>query len=424
MNSGDPVAIVGAGACGLVAALTLADAGVDCVVIERDALPQGSTALSSGFIPACGTRWQNAIGVADSPAIFAADICRKNKDGAKRAVVDAAVAIIGPTLEWLADRHGIPFHVLQGFRYPGHSCARMHAVPEKTGAALMGRLLAAVQRAHVDLMTQARVVSVGLSSLEIERPDHSKERIPFSALLFACNGFGGNREMVRRYIPEIAEAEYAGHPGNQGDAARWGEALGAQLADMGGYQGHGSWAIPHGKLLTWALMTEGAILLNACGRRFVDERVGYSEAAREVIAQPGRFAWCIYDERLHQLGLSFPDYVELNEAGAIRSASELSALLRAANLRGEPLRSEIAGFRPPFFAVKVTGALFHTQGGLEIDACARVLDRAGNPLPNLYAAGGAARGLSGGHVWGYLSGNGLLSAVALGRIAANSIAAN
>ena len=66
--------------------------------------------------------------------------------------------------------------------------------------------------------------------------------------------------------------------------------------------------------------------------------------------------------------------------------------------------------RPPYYGVRVTGALFHTQGGLCIDATTRVLDRAGQPLPNLFAAGGAARGVSGDAAWGYLSGNGLLSA--------------
>ena len=50
------VLIIGGGACGMAAALTLADAGVECVVPERDALPAGSTALSSGLIPACGPR--------------------------------------------------------------------------------------------------------------------------------------------------------------------------------------------------------------------------------------------------------------------------------------------------------------------------------------------------------------------------------
>ena len=52
----------------------------------------------------------------------------------------------------------------------------------------------------------------------------------------------------------------------------------------------------------------------------------------------------------------------------------------------------------------------------------RVLDGDGQPLANLWAAGGAARGVSGNHVSGYLSGNGLLSAVAGGYIAAHAMA--
>ena len=76
----------------------------------------------------------------------------------------------------------------------------------------------------------------------------------------------------------------------------------------------------------------------------------------------------------------------------------------------------------PFYAVKVTGALFHTQGGLDIDADCRVLRADGTAFPNLLAAGGAARSVSGNAVWGYLSGNGLLSAVAGGYIAAHTAA--
>ena len=79
--------------------------------------------------------------------------------------------------------------------------------------------------------------------------------------------------------------------------------------------------------------------------------------------------------------------------------------------------------QPPWYAVKVTGALFHTQGGLVVDSRARVCDAAGRSLPNLYAGGGAARGVSGAHVWGYLSGNGLLTAVTLGWIAGLAAAA-
>ena len=78
---------------------------------------------------------------------------------------------------------------------------------------------------------------------------------------------------------------------------------------------------------------------------------------------------------------------------------------------------------PPFRAVKVTGALFHTQGGLAIDAIGRVKRNDGTIFPNLFAAGGAAAGVSGATAAGYLSGNGLLTATVLGRFAGEAAAA-
>ncbi len=65
----------------------------------------------------------------------------------------------------------------------------------------------------------------------------------------------------------------------------------------------------------------------------------------------------------------------------------------------------------------MTGALFHTQGGLAVDADARVRRKGGGVFPNLFAGGGAARGVSGPHANGYIAGNGLLTATTLGKIA-------
>jgi fumarate reductase flavoprotein subunit len=421
-----PVVIVGAGACGLVAALAARDAGAEVVVLERDDRPSGSTALSSGFIPAAGTRWQRAAGIEDSPEAFAADVQRKNHGEADPRIVEAVCRGIGPTLEWLDDRHGVRFGLLQGFVYPGHGRLRMHAVAEKTGAALMAALLSACR--EVDILAAARVAEVvhenrSVTGVRFERPDGAVEEVECDALVLACSGFGGNREMVGRYLPEIADALFFGHVGNQGDAVRWGRALGAAVKDMTAYQGHGSVATPLGILITWALMTEGGIQVNERGERFSNEHLGYSEQCLPVLEQPGRVAWCIYDERLHQLGMTFPDYREAHAAGAIRAAPDLPKLddtLRQVQAYAEGKARDLFGrdftAKPklvaPCYAVKVTGALFHTQGGLVIDQTARVL-----PLANVFAGGGAARGVSGAHVWGYLSGNGLLSAVALGAIA-------
>lgn len=438
-----PVAIVGAGACGLTAALMLHDAGVDCVLLERDAAPSGSTALSSGFIPAPGTQVQRARGIDDSPQRFAADIQAKAHEQAAPQLVAAYTQAIGPALDALQADHGLDFVLLDDFLYPGHSTWRMHAVPEKTGTALMGRMQRAADAAGLPLLTQALVRELWLNDedqvigIGYERPDGVMEHLACDALILACNGFGGNPALVREWLPAMRDATFGGHVGNDGSALAWGQALGARLADLGAYQGHGSWAVPQGVLVTWALMMEGGVQINARGERFHDETRGYSEAAVAVLAQPGGVAWNVFDDALLRFARSFPDFCDAEAAGAVKTCADTTALARLLGCEEAALQATLAGVAPgvtapdgrvfkralqaPFHAVKVTGALFHTQGGLDIDAHCRVLHGDGTPFPNLLAAGGAARGVSGQEVSGYLSGNGLLSAVAGGYIAARTV---
>jgi len=445
------VVIVGAGACGLIAALAAHDAGAEVMVLERDERPSGSTALSSGLVPACETRWQRAMGISDPIDQFVGDIQAKAKGEADPSLARTVAAASGRTLEWLADAHGQEFVLLDGFRYPGHSVLRMHAHPDKTGGALVNSLAAAVERAGIDVVTSAHVTALfgepdgRVKGVEITRPDGATEALGCETLVLACNGYGGNAEMVARHIPEMADALYFGHVGNQGDAVRWGEALGAEALHLGAYQGHGSVATPHGALITWAIMMEGGIQVNADGRRFSNEHEGYSEQSVKVLAQPGRIAWNVYDTRLHDLAMQFEDYRNAETGGAIRRAESVEALAALTEVPLAALQAslaEVAGHVagrsacpfgrdfntapaldcPPYFAVRVTGALFHTQGGLSIDESGRVLRADGSTLPNLFAGGGAAVGVSGTSVHGYLSGNGLLTAVTLGRIAGNAAA--
>jgi fumarate reductase flavoprotein subunit len=152
----------------------------------------------------------------------------------------------------------------------------------------------------------------------------------------------------------------------------------------------------------------------------------------------------VFDERLHRLMQAFEDYRDAIEARAVRSASDAVALATVTGLPETALQRTMAevaemasGVRScpfgrdfrgkpslvaPFHAVKVRGAIFHTQGGLVVDGRARVLREDGRAFPNLYAGGGAARGISGPSAWGYMAGNGLLTATTLGRLAGETAA--
>ena len=445
-----PVLVVGAGACGLTAALSAADSGAEVLILERDPRPSGSTSLSAGLIAAAGTRLQREHGVDDSPAIFADDILRKTHGEVDRALVGAITEASGPLIDWLQDRQGLDLHLVGGFLFPGHTQLRMHGPASQTGADLEAMLLAAAGREGVDVMASAsvedlyaeadgRVVAVG-----VVRPDGRRELIGCEALILACGGYGGDRSLVARYIPEMAEAEYCGHASNTGDALRWGEGLGAEVLDLGSYQGHGSVPRPHAAPLTWAVITLGGFQVNAEGRRFSDESLGYSEHAETILAQPGGFAWNIYDARCEEAAIPFADYKEMQRLGAIKEAASVEDLAAVTSLPPDALRATMAEaarlaagegrdafgrdftksppLAPPYRTAKVTGALFHTQGGLAIDGDARVLRPDGSALPNLFAGGGAARGISGPGASGYLAGNGLTTATVLGRIAGRSAA--
>ncbi|NSX54942.1 FAD-dependent oxidoreductase [Parasulfitobacter algicola] len=429
--------IIGAGACGMVAALAAKEVGQNVLIIEADAIPAGSTALSAGLIPAAGTEIQRAAGIEDTPDLFASDIQSKAKNENPADLVAEMATQAGPTIDWLVNRYGLPFSLVADFDYPGHSRRRMHGLPTRSGAELINALRATCEDEDIDIICERRATELyhdGLmiKGIAVSVPDGTTETIACDKLILACNGFGGNRDMVAKYMPAIKDGLWFGHDGNRGEAVLWGEKLGAKLHHLGAYQGHGNVAHPHGILITWAVITEGGVQVNDKGERFWSEAQGYSEAAQAVLSQPGGQAFAIFDARIADIARQFEDFKQAEAVGAIHTADTLVKLASLLGLPATTLQKSIYGIplgqrdefgrhfgqtplSPPYYGVRVTGALFHTQGGLMTDISGRVQHKSGRFFPNFFAGGGAACGVSGDADTGYLSGNGLLSAVVLGR---------
>lgn len=450
---GVPVLVAGGGACGAVAALAARAGGAEVLLIEQDDPPRGSTAMSQGLICAAGTRAQEAAGVLDDdPDRFFADIMAKTRGQTDPVLARAIAQGAGPCIDWLIDAHGLPFTLDTRFRPAyGHTRARVHGWLGRGGEDLIQFLHQRLVESGVDVLLRARLKDIvagpdgAVRGVVIERPDGAEERIGCETLILATSGFAANEHLVAANMPELAGVLHHGHEGNRGEGILLGQGLGAAVADMGSYQGYAMLADPQGISLPPGHLVEGGVLVNAEGQRFVDESEDIAGMLHAVQAQPGGHVWAIYDGRIEDLCAYIPETQQLMALNAAKAADSLEGLAATIGVPGatlaatlsETLEARRAGAQdrfgrlwtdahppsPPYRALRVRGALYHTQGGLQVDAEARVLRADGTPFPNLFAGGGAARGVSGPSHWGYLPAMGLCAAVTLGRLAGQSAAA-
>jgi len=444
------VLVVGGGACGFAAAIAARDEGCETAILEKLARVGGNSALSTASVPGAGTRFQRAAGIEDSPDRMFGDLMAQSGPHdcpeLTRVLADTSASLV----EWLADRVEARIGLITEYRHVGHSVPRLHAPRSRRGQDLVDDLVAAANRRQIPiaegnpvsrLLADDHCAVIGAA---VKDAGGKESLLRARKVVLATNGFAANRDLVREFCPEVAKAEYFGALGSTGEAILWGRALGADIANAGAYQGYAAIAYPQGSLLSWTTMEKGGILVGADGRRFGDESIGYSGYTRSVMAQ-GEFAFAVFDERIRRVADQEEEFRELVEHRGVKQGGTIKELAAAfgldAGVLGETIeaynraaRGETrdgfgrrnCGLAPlvaPYFIARVKPGLFHTQGGLRVDSGARVLRPDGTPVRNLFAGGGAAAGVSGRTgCAGYSSGNGLLAALGLGRLAGISSA--
>jgi fumarate reductase flavoprotein subunit len=448
--------VAGAGAAGMMAALVAAHRGASVLLLERDPGGPSNLMVSGGLFPGAGTRYQAQAGIADDPERFAGDAHAKAGGAVDPPVLAAIAAQSAPAVHFLADIAGLPIKLLAGLPVPGHSAPRLHATPAESGRELHALLRAAVDAcARIHRVDEAEAIEL------LTEPDPSpatgaptirglkalvcgqSRDFAAPAVLLATGGFAANQALLAEYLPEMKGALHIGAGANDGRAVRLGRALDADVGFMQGYQGQGHVNPPEGRTrLGMSLPPLGAFLVNRDGRRFVAEDIGPSELAAFVLAQPGGVALEVFDARIHASASTQGPYREAFEAGKIQIAQSPADLAHRFNIPLLPFEETFARFSAavasghdpewgrkrfgpalvaPLYAAWVTGALAHTQGGLRVDANARVLRRNGSVIEGLYAAGGAAASISGVGGAGYLPGNGLAQSFGLAMLAAQHV---
>ena len=196
MQADVDVLVIGAGACGLAAAITASDEGASVAIVEKLDRPGGNSSLSTGSVTAAGSRFQREAGITDSPETMVRDLMAIAGETDDADLVRRLAEVSAETVEWLVDTVGARLTLVTAYKHIGHSVPRLHAPVSRRGQDLVDDLLAAVARREIPL-------AVGIAVKE---------------LIVDAGAVGG--------------AQYFGALGSTGEAILWGEKLGAAFANM------------------------------------------------------------------------------------------------------------------------------------------------------------------------------------------------
>lgn len=445
--------IIGGGLAGFCAALEATRAGLDVVLIEKQAETGGSSAMSGGCLAFAGTDLQQAGGIEDSSELLFKDLREvgqfENDESLVRAYTDNQL----DTYQWLKQQ-GVAFsRAVEASS--GQSVPRVHTVDPADMVRTLAARVKETGNAKVLTGTAAARLIRNVETGRIDGATATRDGKEFAifgrrGVLLASGGFCRNAEMVHRYAPQYDDAVFIGGEGNVGDGLKMAWLLGADHRDMiyikGTYGKHPTDETNHHSCLA---VYKGAIAVNQDGHRFVDESISYKLLGDACIRQPYGATYQILDRRILESGENHTRILDLErrlEEGLMIEADSLEQLAALIEVPANTLLDTVAKYnryvdeghdpefgrrhlvheygrlvrieQGPFYAYPSTAAVFGTYCGLRVDAAMRVLDVYGEPLAGLYAAGEVVGGLHGA---AYMTGSALGKAAIFGRIAARSV---
>ncbi len=430
------VVVVGGGGAGISAAIAAAQQGANVILLEKQGYLGGATILSGGKIPAVGTKQQVEAGVEDSIEAMARDIFRPSNYSARTDLVMTVSEGAKTVAEWMEDM-GVVWSLMDSLYY-GQTVRRM-LFADGSGAGMTKAMIDYLNSfENIEVMFETKGTGLvtdesgAVSGVTAENKDGAFT-ISAKNTVLATSGFAANKEMLMKYMPEIAEAYPMVAPGATGEGILWGIELGAAVANMNAYQGYGFYKEGVGAL-DQGIADRGGIMVNLNTERFMNEYGGYSQIAPHVIAQPEHHVYLIFDQANADKTGMFKTYMDKEAIISGETVEELAEKTgldagklakvfdeyRAGIERGEDVfnRTKLPeSFEGPFYAIYMTADLRHTQGGLVTDVAAHVLREDGSVIQGLYAAGGVMEGFSSRGGAAYMSGNGLLQALVFGKIA-------
>ena len=480
------VVVVGAGGAGMTAAITAAAEGKSVVILESQSMVGGNSVRATGGMNAGKTVYQdenefgesagvektlktaaekyadnetitalaktvseqwaayqaNPTGYFDSVELMELDTMIGGKGINDPELVETLCANSADAIDWL-DEHGITLHNVSSFG--GASVKRIHRpvnAEGKTvsvGSYMIPLLQENCEKAGVKMMLDTTATEIltdaNGAAVGVKATGASGETVTVNAkaVVLASGGFGANLDMVVKYKPELKGFMTTNAPGIQGQGIEMAQAIGAATVDMDQIQIHPTVEANTAALITEGLRGDGAVLINAEGKRFIDEVGTRDVVSAAEIAQTGSYSWLVVDQAMVDASSVIQGYIkkgytvtgstyeELGEAMGVDAAAFAETMEKwngYVEAKNDPDFGRTSFANPlntaPYYAVKVTAGVHHTMGGLKINANTEVLNEKGEVIPGLFAAGEVTGGVHGAN---RLGGNAVADFTVFGRIA-------
>lgn len=481
------IVIAGGGLSGLSAALTAAENGVKAILLEKMPFLGGAGLFPEGSL-GIGTRYQKQKGITTTTDQVFARVMEFHHWRCNASVIRTLLNESGQTIDWLTD-HGVR---IEGIRtmFPPEKSLQVWHIFEGRGARLVKILSEHIKNSGVPVLTGAPVKELliddrgmvtGIRAVDAEG---KAVKITARAVIIATGGFASNKEMLKRYVPDVstpgmAKLMYRGPAvdGRTGDGINMALSAHAALAGMGTLAGNSPYLDNEPAIRQFSgpdymkqmrcALSQPFLWVNKQGDRFYNESFGsvFSDVYNAMTSNGG-LMWSIFDDAMRKSMVEKGPLTPFNaivvpgqkmtaldkgiskgiESGFAFKADTIEDLADKIKVKPEKLRETIEkinacadkGYDPdfsrkpehlvrfntgtgPYYALKGLRAFFLTLGGVQVNPQMQALGDTGEVIPGLYVTGQDMGGLYDSTYDLLAEGSASSFALSSGRIAVRSI---
>lgn len=446
------VIVIGSGGAGLTAAIVAREAGAKTLILEKMSFPGGNTLIAGGGFNAAIKEDSEKAGVQDSPELHASQTLAAGDYRADPELVRMLTEGAPESVAWLKKR-GVKFqdyiYQIYGGIYP-----RCRNPLGPRGQAYIKALVPVAEKIGVELRCDAKVTGIHrekpfegrVTGVEVEVAGKKLNIRARKAVIACAGGFAANAKMCGLHDPRLEKLGTTNQPGATGEVLLSLIDIGAGTRGMDYVQCIPDKPLDVKRNPALSTQVDRFVFVNHEGKRFVAEDSRRDILRDAVLAQTKMEAFPVIDDVGFELQKNSkgPENEAARQEGTLFVGETLDELAAKMQVPAEALKATIAEYnkavdekkdpfgrnanmlihkieKAPFYSCRIVMARHHTMGGACINTKAQVLDRHGNVIEGLYAAGEITGGI---HGTNRVGGNAIADIFTFGRIAGVNATSN